>query len=140
VVGAFLAVFSNLVVAGVLAFVVVVQSPTSLRGPRTEVAALDALLLRRDIAGLEAKKSLSALAPEARGLAAYDTTRELTNLGLSAALGAFEQQGKSEQEVDQLIDLLERASTAAAPGRQVAGLLGQPMPFIDVAYAMAEAL
>ncbi len=137
VVGAFLAVFSNLIVAGVLAFVVVVQSPTSLRGARTEVAALDALLLKREIAGLEAKKSLSALTPQAQGLAAYDTTRKLTSLGLSAALGAFEQQGTSEQEVDKLIDLLERASTAYVPaGRQVAAVLGQSTPFIDVAYAL----
>jgi DNA-directed RNA polymerase specialized sigma24 family protein len=137
VAGAFLAVFSNLVVAGVLAFVVVVQSPTSLRGARTEVAALDALLLKREIAGFEAKKSLTALAPQAQGLAAYDTTRQMTSLGLSAALGAFEQQGTNEVEVDKLIKLLERASTASVPAaRQVAALLGQPTPFIDVAYAV----
>ncbi|HRH93152.1 MAG TPA: hypothetical protein PKV72_01325 [Candidatus Peribacteria bacterium] len=136
VVGAFLAVFSNLIVAGVLAFVVVVQSPTTLRSARTEVAGLDALLLKREISGLEAKKSISALLPQAQGLAAYDTTRQMTSLGLSAALGAFEQQDKNEAEVDKLIQLLERASTAYVPGRQVAGLLGQPTPFIDVAYAV----
>lgn len=137
VAGAFLAVFSNLIVAGILAFVVVVQSPTSLREARTEVAALDALLLKREIAGLEAKRSLSALLPEARGLVAYDTTRELTSLGLSAALGALQQQSKSEVEVDKLIQLLERASTSAAPAtRQVAMLLGQPTVLIDVANAL----
>jgi DNA-directed RNA polymerase specialized sigma24 family protein len=137
VVGAFLAVFSNLIVAGVLAFVVVVQSPSSLRGTRAEVAALDALLLKREIAGLEAKRSLNALAPEARGLAAYDTTRKLTTVGLSAALNAFEQQGSNEAEVDKLIKLLERSSTAMAPaGRQIAALLGQPVALVDVAMAL----
>lgn len=139
VVGGFLAIFSNLIVAGVLAFVVVVQSPTSLRSTRAEVAALDALLLRREIAGLEAKRSLNALSPEARGLAAYDTTRQLTAIGLSAALNAFEQQQSNEVEVDKLIKLLERSATALAPmGRQLAALVGQPTPLIDVALAITS--
>ncbi len=136
-VGAFLAVFSNIVVAGVLAFVVIVQSPTSLRTARTEMAALDALMLKREIAGLEAKKSLSALTPEAQGLVAYDAARQLTSVGLSAALSAFEQRAENEEDVDAMIDLLKRASTAAIPaGRQVASLwMGPTVALAEAAYA-----
>ena len=140
IVGGFLAVFANIIVAGVLAFVVVVQSPTSIRGAKTQVAALDVILLQRQLSQIEAKKALSDLLPQSRGLAAYGAARDLTSVGLSAGLNAFDQQNKNEADIGKIIKVLQRASTAMGPIlRPIASIVLSPVRMaVDVARAIVE--
>lgn len=115
IVGGLFAVLSNVIVASVLAFAVIVQPPTSLRGTQSQVASLDALLLERQLKLNSAKQSVATSFAEAQKLAAYDVSRDLTALGLAAALESLQAQQSQEKEVDRLIRLMERAQTAMAP-------------------------
>ena len=112
IIGGLFAVLSNVIVASVLAFAVIIQPPTSLMGTRTQVASLDALLLQRDIAVSDSKLSLAASFKEAQRIAAYDVSRDLTNLGLASALESLQSQQDQEAEVNRLIKLMQRAATA----------------------------
>ena len=111
-IGGIFAVLSNVIVASVLAFTVVVAPPTSLRGTRTEVASLDAVLLRREMELLDAKKAVSATFEETQRIAAYGVSRDLTALGLASALDALKSQREREADVNRLLKLLKRADTA----------------------------
>jgi DNA-directed RNA polymerase specialized sigma24 family protein len=114
-IGGLFAVMSNVVVASVLAFAVITEPPTSLRSTKATVASLDAVLLKRQLGVDRAKKSIAVLSEEAKKLAAYGASRDLTTLGLSAAHEALEDEQKYEAEVENIIKLLERARTAMAP-------------------------
>lgn len=112
IIGGLFAVMSNVIVASVLAFAVIVQPATSLRGVKSEVASLDAALLQRQLAVNEAKASVAASFDESKRLAAYSVSRDLTALGLASALEALKAQQAQEKETDRLIKLMQRAQTA----------------------------
>lgn len=112
VVGGLFAVMSNVIVAGILAFAVIVQPPTSLKGTRTQVAALDAVLLKREMHMNAVKQSIANIAGETKRIDAYDTTQRVTRAGLGVALDSFKEEQKKVRDADKLIQLLERASTA----------------------------
>lgn len=115
ILGGLFAVMSNVIVASVLAFAVVTAPPSSLRGVRTQVASLDAVLLKRQMAIDDARGSIAASFKEAQRLAAYDVSRDFTALGLASALESLSAQQDQEAEVDRLIQLMQRAQTAMAP-------------------------
>lgn len=115
IIGGLFAVMSNVIVASVLAFAVVTAPSSSLRATRTQVASLDAVLLKRQIALDQAKGSVSAQFKEAQRLAAYDVSRDFTALGLASALESLKAQQDQEAEVDHLIKVMQRAQTAMAP-------------------------
>ncbi len=112
VIGGIFAVLSNVIVASVLAFTVVVAPPTSLRSTRTEVASLDAVLLKREMELRDAKKAVSATFSETQRIAAYGVSRDLTALGLASALEALKTQQEQEADINRLMKLLKRADTA----------------------------
>lgn len=112
IIGGLFAVMSNVIVASVLAFAVIVTPPTSLRGTRAQVASLDAVLLKREIELSDAKQAVSATFRESQRIAAYSVTRDLTSLGLASALEALKSQQEQEAKVNQLLKLLKRADTA----------------------------
>jgi DNA-directed RNA polymerase specialized sigma24 family protein len=114
------AVMSNVIVASVLAFAVVIQPPTSLSGARTQVAALDAVLLNRETQVAAVKKSLGLTLRESQRVAAYDVSKSLTNAGLSSALNAMQYQQEGEKNVDAVIQILKHASTAMRSVMQIA--------------------
>ncbi|MBP7114482.1 MAG: hypothetical protein KBA40_03450, partial [Candidatus Peribacteraceae bacterium] len=59
ILGGLFAMMSNVIVASVLAFAVVTAPPSSLRGVRTQVASLDAVLLQRQMAIDDARGSIA---------------------------------------------------------------------------------
>jgi len=108
-------VMSNVIVASVLAFAVIVSPPTSLRATKSQVASLDAVLLKRQMAVDSAKENIAASLKETQKLTAYSVSRDFTALGLGVALEALNAQQTQESEVDRLLKLMERARTAFAP-------------------------
>lgn len=114
ILGGLFAVMSNVIVASVLAFAVITTPPSSLRGTRTQVASLDAVLLKRQIAIYEAKGSIVALSREAQRLTAYDVSRNFTVLSLESALELLKAEQNQAAEVDRLIKIMQRAQTAMA--------------------------
>ena len=115
ILGGLFAVMSNVIVASVLAFAVVTAPPSSLRDARTQVASLDAVLLKRQLAINAAKGSVAASFKEAQRLTAYDVSRNFTNLGLASALESLKAEQDQEAEVENIIQLMQRAPTAFAP-------------------------
>lgn len=113
-------VLSNVVVASVLAFAVVMQPPTNLRGVRMEVASLDAVALQREFEIQDAKRSVLRSYKEAQRIVAYSGTRDLTALGLAVALESLHAEQYQEKEVNRLIRLMEWAKTAAVPALRIA--------------------
>lgn len=112
VVGGIFAVLSNVIVASVLAFAVIVAPPTSMRGTVQQVASLDAVLLKRAMELSNAREAVRATFVESQRIAAYGVSRDLTALGLASALEALDSQQKQEVKVNQLLKLLKRADTA----------------------------
>lgn len=115
IIGGLFAVMSNVIVASVLAFTVVTAPPTSLRATKTQVASLDAVLLKRQIAVDQAKSNIAASFKETQKLAAYSVSRDFTALGLASALESLKAQQDSESEVDRLLKAMQHARTALAP-------------------------
>jgi DNA-directed RNA polymerase specialized sigma24 family protein len=115
IVGGLFAVMSNVIVAGVLAFAVIVQPAVSLQGTRTQVATLDAVLLQREQAVTRAKSIVADEMKEARGVASYTASNELSSLGLSAARNALQDQQKALKSTSDLQKILEKARTAFVP-------------------------
>jgi len=115
IIGGVFAVLSNVIVASVLAFAVVVQPSTSLKQTRKEVASLDGIILQRQMKVAAAKRSITASFQESQRIVAYDVTRNFTVLGLGTALDALKAQQKDETQVDKIIQVLERAKTAMKP-------------------------
>lgn len=115
IIGGLFAVMSNVIVASVLAFAVVTAPPTSLRATKAQVASLDAVLLKRQIAVRQAKDNIAASYKETQKLTAYSVSRDLTALGLASALEALKSQQDQESEVDRLLKAMQRARTALAP-------------------------
>ena len=109
------AVMSNVIVASVLAFAVINEPPTSLRGTRTQVASLDALLIKREMELNDAKRSVAAQFREAQRVQAFSVSRDFTALGLASALESLKSQQDQESEVNRLQRLMQRAKTAFAP-------------------------
>lgn len=112
VIGGLFAVMSNVIVASVLAFAVIVQPPTSMRGTKSQVASLDAVLLKRQIELSDAKRAMRATFEESQRIAAFSVSRDVTALGLASALEALKSQQEQEAEASRLIKLLRRADTA----------------------------
>jgi DNA-directed RNA polymerase specialized sigma24 family protein len=106
------AVMSNVIVAGVIAFAVIMVPPTSLRGVRTQVASLDALVLERQMKLSVVNGAVMNTIRETQGVAAYDATRRLTSVGLGVALEALKDEQRQETQINRTIDLLKRAETA----------------------------
>lgn len=129
IIGGLFAVMSNVIVASVLAFAVVTQPPTSLKGARTQMASLDAVLLKRQMELSDAKKSITAAFQESQRIAAYSVSRDLTVLGLSPALESLLSEQEQEKEVDRLQELLENVRTALAPVIRVAQAIVIAMSF-----------
>ncbi len=115
VLGGLFALMSNVIVASVLAFAVITVPPSSLHGTRTQVASLDAVLLKRQIALNQAKKSVIELSNEAQRLAAYDVSNHINTLGISVIQESQKQQKQQGIKLDNLIKLLQRAQTAMSP-------------------------
>ncbi len=120
ILGGLFAVLSNVIVASVLAFVVIVQPPTSLRSTRAQVASLDALVLSRDMEVAATRQSLKDSLLESQKIAAYDVSRSLTAVGLGTALEALKAEQSNEKQVDKVIELLKRAQTAMQPILEIA--------------------
>ena len=112
ILGGLFAVVSNVIVASVLAFAVITQPPTSLHGTRTQVASLDAVLLKRQMELSDAKNAVRATFTETQRVAAYASTRDLTALGLASALESLKAQQIHEADVSRLMKLMEQARTA----------------------------
>ncbi len=112
VIGGLFALMSNVIVAGLFAFAVIVKPAASLKGTRTQVASLDAVLLEREMATDSVKQSLASLLQETKRIDAYDSTRTVTKVGLGVALDVLQEQQKQRQKVVPLIRALERARTA----------------------------
>ncbi len=115
IIGGLFAVMSNVIVASVLAFTVVTAPPTSLRATKSQVASLDAVLLKRQIALQQAKGNIAASFKETQKLTAYSVSRDFTALGLASALESLKAQQDQESEVDRLLKAMQRARTALAP-------------------------
>lgn len=115
IIGGLFAVMSNVIVASVLAFAVIMEPPTSLRGTKTSVASLDAVLLKRQLAVDNVKRSIAVSFEESQKLAAYSATRDFTALGLASALESLKAQQDQESEVDRILKVMERARTAMGP-------------------------
>lgn len=115
IIGGLFAVMSNVIVASVLAFTVVTAPPTSLRATKSQVASLDAVLLKRQIAVQRAKGNIAASFKETQKLTAYSVSRDFTALGLASALESLKAQQDQESEVDRLLKAMQRARTALAP-------------------------
>lgn len=115
IIGGLFAVMSNVIVASVLAFAVITEPPTSLRGTKTSVASLDAVLLKRQLNIDKAKKSIAVSFEESKKLAAYSATRDFTALGLASALESLKAQQDQESEVERILKVMERARTAMSP-------------------------
>ncbi len=107
VVGSLCAIFSNVVVAGVLAFVVVTQPTTSIRGASLQVASFDAIIVQRELKRMEADKALTESLKVSRGLAAYDAAQKLTELGLSSAKDSLLERQKENAQVEKMVKLLQ---------------------------------
>ena len=112
VIGGIFAVMSNVIVASVLAFTVVVAPPTSMRGTKSQVASLDAVLLKRQLELSDAKQAILATFQESKRIEALFVSRDVTALGLASALEALKTQQDQEAEANRLIKLLQRADTA----------------------------
>ena len=112
VIGGLFAVMSNVIVASVLAFAVIVQPPTSMRGTKSQVASLDAVLLKRQMELSDSKRAMQATFQESQRIAAFSVSRDVTALGLASALEALKSQQEQEAEANRLIKLLRRADTA----------------------------
>ncbi len=121
IIGGLFAVMSNVIVAGVLAFAVITQPPTSLRGASAQVASLDAVLLKRQMELADAKKAMGAVFQETQRVAAYGAARDLTALGLGSALESLQQQQHHDVDANRLMKLMERARTAMV--REIAFLV-----------------
>lgn len=117
--GGMVALFSNFLIAGVLAFVVITQPPTSLRSARTQVAGLDALLIRRQEQRVVLDRSIATLAQESKGLAAYNAQDQFTEIGIGATRDAL----KEYQKLQDWKNTLKKAQ--AAVRRFLAVLMGQ---------------
>ncbi len=115
IIGGLFAVMSNVIVASVLAFTVVTAPPTSLRATKSQVASLDAVLLKRQLAVQQAKGNIAASFKETQRLTAYSVSRDFTALGLASALESLKAQQDQESEVDRLLKAMQRARTALAP-------------------------
>lgn len=115
IVGGLFAVMSNVIVAGVLAFAVIVQPAVSLQGTRTQVAVLDAVLLQREEAVSRAKAIISSDVQTARGVAVYTASNDLSSLGLSSARNLLQDQQKVQKSTSDLQKLFEKARTAFVP-------------------------
>ena len=112
IIGGLFAVMSNVIVASVLAFAVITQPPTSLRGVRMQVASLDAVLLQRQMELSDTRNAVRAMFAESQRIAAYAATRDLTALGLASALESLQLHQESDSEVNRLMELLQKARTA----------------------------
>ena len=106
------AVMSNVIVAGLIIFTVVVAPPTSLRTTRTQVASLDAVLLERRAAAGRLRSAGDQLTTEARRLAAHDAASSLTDVGLSAARSALTERRSEERDLAPILRSLRAASLA----------------------------
>lgn len=115
IIGGLFAVMSNVIVASVLAFTVITEPPTSLRATKSQVASLDAVLLKRQLAVEQAKGNIAASFKETQKLTAYSVSRDFTALGLASALESLKAQQDQESEVDRLLKAMQRARTALAP-------------------------
>ena len=115
IIGGLFAVLSNVIVASVLAFAVITQPPTSLLGTRTEVASLDAVLLKRELELSEAKQHVANSIREAQGIASYSVTRDLSGLGLTTVREFMHTKKEKEVEIQRLKTVIERARTAFIP-------------------------
>lgn len=106
------AVMSNVIVAGLILFMVVVAPPTTLRGTRTQVASLDAVLLERRTTPALLRDATTSQVREVRRIAARDAAIGLTDAGLSAARSALHQQQQDERDTGAVIDRLRRGALA----------------------------
>jgi hypothetical protein len=115
IIGGLFAVMSNVIVASVLAFAVITEPPTSLRGTKGSVASLDAVLLKRQLNIDRAKQSVAASFEESKKLTAYSVSRDFTALGLASALESLKAQQDQESEVERILRVMQRARTAMDP-------------------------
>lgn len=115
IIGGLFAVMSNIIVAGVLAFAVIIQPAVSLQGTRTQVAALDSVLLQREQAVSRARDVVASTMKEARGVAAYTASDEYSSLSLSAVRNALQDQQKTLKATSDLEKILLKARTAFVP-------------------------
>ncbi len=113
--GAFLAVCSNFLIAGVLAFVVIVQPPTSLRQTKADLVAFDAIALQGERRKYETDASLHNIYESAQDLAAYDAVRALTNMGLKKAAPALLERQQKLQKIQELKKAVDRVMLSYRP-------------------------
>lgn len=104
--GGLLAVFSNMIVASVLAFAVVTQPPTTLKGTKQDLASLDAIVVTRERERAKTERAVGTLYRESQNIAAFEAGRTLTEVGASAGRQAIL---KRQERARVLTSLIERA-------------------------------
>ncbi len=121
VIGGLVAVMSNMIVAGVLAFAVVTQ-PTL--GPQTkQVAGLDAVALQRLTEVSRMQDALASLYREGQNLARYQAARTVNTYGLAAARDALGGEQQHLDELDRVLTLLKKVQTAQGRADRFYGTL-----------------
>lgn len=111
--GALFAVCSNFLVAGILAFVVVIQPPTSLRNTKADLVAFNAIILQKEQRKYEVDQSLKDIYTSAQNLGAYDAVQALTSIGLTKAQPALQQRQKKIMEIQKLKDAVDKTIQVA---------------------------
>ncbi len=110
--GGLIAIAANFIVAGVIAFVVVIQPSTSLQSVRRQVAGMDALLLQREMQRADADRQLGTILRESQGIAARDGITKITDVGASAVRDALRREEDKRTQIDTWLKALERANVA----------------------------
>lgn len=113
-IGVFLAIFSNFIVASVVAFAVSIQPTT--RDVSSQIASLEALQHETEFNQYVARSAVQTLQKETKPLVAYNAARSLNDIALSAARLAVDQEQKQEQSLRQQIQKLAFAIMWVAKG------------------------
>lgn len=103
-----LAVLSNAFVASVLALTVIIKPASSLHSVRSEVASLDAVILKRERESADpVRQSLSSLSRGKDKLLAYGAASDLHDLALIAVSKELSSYVRQEAEIEKTIRILE---------------------------------
>ena len=110
-VGGMVALFSNVLVASMLAFVVVTKPVTSLRGAERQMVAMDVLALDREDERVRLDQTIHTLMHTSKQLSAEKQKRTLTRMSTSVATRVV----KDKEDAERVLELLKRATVALRP-------------------------
>lgn len=110
-VGGMVALFSNMIVASFLAFVVITRPVTSLRSVERQVVAMDVLALDREDERVRIDQAIGTLQRETTRLSAEKQLRALTSMSASAANQVLRERAEAER----ILDALKSVRVALVP-------------------------